>query len=75
MQSDNFIVPCVIPACTHYDMRENAVKVSLTSLQRKLFKRLTSIDVPSENVDEGKMFLIKHVDEGKMLLIKYVDED
>eukprot|EP00253_Pinus_taeda_P012764 PITA_12764 len=55
--------------CFLSDIRDNAAKGSLTSLQRKLLKALSQVDKPIDSVDEGKGMLIEPLKSSNALII------
>eukprot|EP00253_Pinus_taeda_P016756 PITA_16756 len=62
-------------SCFLYDVREKAVNGSLPSLQRKLLKDLTELDLQIESIDEGIEKLIKHLSSSSHFLIILDDVD
>eukprot|EP00253_Pinus_taeda_P013384 PITA_13384 len=64
-----------IRSCFLYDVGENDVNGSLHSLQRKLLKELTGLDLPIDNIHEGIEKLLKHLSSSYNFLIILDDVD
>jgi hypothetical protein len=62
-------------SCFLPDVRENAAKGSLNSLQRKLLESLTGSDKQINNVDEGKGILRKGLSSSSHILVILDDVD
>eukprot|EP00253_Pinus_taeda_P022294 PITA_22294 len=62
-------------SCFLYDVRENAANGCLHSLQRKLLKDLTGLDLPIYNIHEGIEELLKHLSSSYNFLIILDDVD
>eukprot|EP00253_Pinus_taeda_P034782 PITA_34782 len=62
-------------SCFLYDVRENDANGSLHSLQRKLLKELTGLDLPIDNIHEGIEKLLKHLSSSYNFLIILDDVD
>eukprot|EP00253_Pinus_taeda_P036292 PITA_36292 len=62
-------------SCFLYDLRENYANGSLHSLQRKLLKDLTGLDLPIYNIHEGIEELLKHLSSSYNFLIILDDVD
>eukprot|EP00253_Pinus_taeda_P016917 PITA_16917 len=62
-------------SCILYDVRENDANGSLHSLQRKLLKELTGLDLPIDNIHEGIEKLLKHLASSYNFLIILDDVD
>lgn len=56
-------------SCFLYDVRENAAKGSLPSLQRKLLQQLTELDLPIDSIHEGTGTLVRHLSSSHILII------
>eukprot|EP00253_Pinus_taeda_P016173 PITA_16173 len=62
-------------SCFLYDVKENDANGSLHSLQRKLLKELTGLDLPIDNIHEGIEKLLKHLSSSYNFLIVLDDVD